>query len=60
MRVNPDCHAFETRRNCWSSGIASRRTLPTFLSPHVVQVLTDRFGLCGVGNAESDGKSITG
>ena len=35
-------------------------TLPAFLSPGVVQVLIDRFGLCGIGAADDDVRTIMG
>lgn len=33
-------------------------TLPAFLSPSVVRVLVEKFGLCGIGNVEDDAKAI--
>jgi hydroxylamine reductase len=29
-------------------------TLPAFLSPGIVQVLVETFGLCGIGSASED------
>ena len=33
-------------------------TLPAFLSPSVVRMLVERFGLCGIGSVEEDVKAI--
>ena len=35
-------------------------TLPAFLSPSVVQVLIDKFGLTGIGSADDDVRAIMG
>ena len=35
-------------------------TLPAFLSPSVVCVMVEKFGLCGIGSVEDDVKSIMG
>lgn len=35
-------------------------TLPAFLSPHVAQVLTETFGIAGIGEAEDDIKLFMG
>ena len=35
-------------------------TLPAFLSPGVVQVLIERFGLCGIGPVDEDVRAIMG
>ncbi len=33
-------------------------TLPAFLSPSVVRLLVENFGLCGIGNVDDDVKAI--
>ena len=33
-------------------------TLPAFLSPNVVQVLMERFGLCGIGSVDGDVRAM--
>ncbi len=35
-------------------------TLPAFLSPNVAKVLTDNFGIGGIGSVEDDIKSMIG
>ena len=44
-------------KNC-SRNVRLGPTLPAFLSPPVVRVLVEKFGLCGIGRADDDVKSI--